>query len=382
LEGSLRKAGNKIRISAQLIDVSSDRHLWAQNYDRQLDDVFEIQTDIASNIAQQLKIKLVGSETAEPDIDAYTMYMKAMQLLYESDEGSLKRVIELLEHAIEKDPNFARAVAGLSTAWTMMGVNHYEDWTVSLEKASAYAKRAVKLDPNCDEAHTAMAQVFHSEDHFEEAISEAKKAIQINPSTSDAYFLLGMNDFFIFGRKEDGLKELERSRELDPLSIGPPTVLAFAYDLIGREKEAIELLLKLRYLHPEDSSILDNIANHYLIHLDFQRAREAVEEGIKIEPDSVELKISRGIIFALTGDRENAKLVLNDLMKQKDESNRLDATLYISAALGDNDAAFSALMRLGETHAWPYHVRLYPLLADLRKDPRFKEFCAKAGIPE
>jgi adenylate cyclase len=380
LEGSFRKAGSRIRISAQLIDVSNDSHLWAQNYDRQLDDVFEIQTDSASNIADQLKIKLVGSETIEPDIDAYTMYMKAKQLLYDTSEASVRRAIELLEHAIAKDPDFARALAGLSSAWTMMAVIHYEDWTTSLEKASNYAKRAVQLDPNCDEAHSALAHVFHTNDKFEEAILEAKRAIQINPSNSDAHWLLGVNDFFILGRKEVGLKELERSRELDPIR-DSVAVLAFAYDLIGRQAEALDILLKLQYLEPKNGSVYDDIANHYLTLRDFQNASKALEDGLKVEEGNIELQISRGILFGLIGEREKAKRVLGDILKSKDENYRLDVALYIGSVLGDLDQAFKALMRLAETHAWPYHVRVYPFFEDMRKDPRYGEFCAKVGIP-
>jgi len=385
LEGSLRKAGNRIRISAQLIDVSTDRHLWAQNYDRHLDDIFEIQSDIASNIAQQLKIKLIGSGKVERDgrdIDAYTMYMKAMQLLYENDEGSIRRSIELLEQAVAKDSTFARAMAGLSNAWTIMGANHhYEDWTASLEKATDYANRAVQLDPDCDEAHSALAQVFNSSDKFEETIREAKRAIQINPSNSDAYILLGMNDFFILDLKEEGLKELERARELDPLR-GSAEVLAFAYDLLGREADALDLLLKIRYVQPKNAALYDDIANHYFIFRDFQKARQAIEDGLKIEPGNVALEISRGILSALTGERDDAKRILEDLKKSDDENSRLDAALYIGASLGDLDQAFEALMRLGETHAWPYHVRVYPFFEDLRKDPRYREFCVKVGVPQ
>jgi adenylate cyclase len=384
LEGSLRKAGNRIRISAQLIDVSRDKHLWAQNYDRQLDDVFEIQTDIASKIAEQLKIKLIGSEKVEqdaPDIDAYTMYMKAIQLLYDNDKGSIMRSIELLDGAVEKDPRYARAMAGLSDAWMCMAVNHYEDWTASLEKAGDYAKRAVELDPDLDKAHSALAQVFHANDEFEKASLEARRAIQLNPSSSEACFLLGMNDFFVLGKKESGLKELERSRELDPLR-GSTEVLAFAYDLMGRGTEALDLLLKLRYIEPKNSSVYDDIANHYFILQDFQNARQAIEDGLKIEPNNKELLISRGIWFALTGERENAKRVLGDLLKSENESNRLDAALYIGAVLGDLDQAFEALMRLAETHAWAYHVRVYPFFENLRKDPRYKKFCEKVGIPQ
>jgi tetratricopeptide (TPR) repeat protein len=209
---------------------------------------------------------------------------------------------------------------------------------------------------------------------------EARRSIDINPSNSDAYFLLGMSDFFVFGKTEFGLKELERARELDPLR-GSAQVLAFAYDLTGRENDALDLLLKMRYLEPRNTSVYDDIANHYCLLRDFQNARLAIEDGLKIDPSDKELQISSGILFALTGEKEHARRVLEAVKKSGDESTRLNAVLYIGAALGDLEPAFEALMRLAETHAWPYHIRLYPLFEALRKDPRYKEFCARVGIP-
>ncbi len=384
LEGSLRKAGSRIRISAQLIDVSRDSHLWAQNYDRELVDVFAIQSEIASSIATQLKIRLIGAEKQKHDtrdIDAYTMYMKAMQLFYVSGEASLRRAVELLENAVANDPRFVRAIAGLSSAWFLIAANHYEDWEESLKKAELFARRAIELGPDCDESHAALAQVFHANDRFEDAVSEAWKAVQINPNASDAHFLLGLNDFFVFGRQESGLKELEKGRELDPLSAGFASMLAQAFDLTGRSNDALNLLLKLKSLDPKNIVVYESLASHYLIRRDFQGTKDMLEAGMKIEPENVQLQISQGMLFAMRGDKENAKLILSKLLNAKDETNRLDAALYIGAVLGDLDLALKALMRLAETHAWPFDVRVYPFFEDLRKDPRYREFCAKVGIP-
>lgn len=384
LQGSIRKAGNRIRISAQLIDVSNDRNLWVQNYDRQMDDVFAIQSEIASNITDQLKIKLdVGVEKHRhdtKDIDAYTMYMKATQLFYVSGELSLRQAVDLLEKAVAKDPTFVRAIAGLSTAWFMIAVHHYEDWAESLKKAELFARRAIELGADYDEGHAALSQVFHSYDRFEEAISEARKAIQINPNASDAHGLLGVNDFFILGRQGSGLKELEKARELDPLSAGSTFMLAEAYEMAGRAGEALELLLKFRNLDPKNMVIYEALTSYYLLMRDFKNAKETLETGMKIEPENIHSQISEGILFAMTGDKDNANRILGNLLNARDESNRLNATLYIGAALGDLDLAFKALMRLAETHAWPFDIRVHPLFEDLRKDRRFLEFCEKVGI--
>ena len=194
LEGSVRKAGNSLRVTIQMIDAVRDRHLWSNSYDRELQDIFAIQTDIARNVSEALQARMrkngPGAVEAARDIEAYTMYLRAMQLYHENTESSLREAVALFEKAIVKDKSFQPAYTGLAYALSGLAVG-YEDFTASTKKAETAARKALELGPESPEALVAMAHVHLFMDKFEEAASEAEKAIKINPNLSEAYRSLG-----------------------------------------------------------------------------------------------------------------------------------------------------------------------------------------------
>jgi len=152
LEGSVRKAGNRIRVSAQLIDANTEGHLWADSYDRNLEDIFEVQSSVADKVAGALKLRLLHENKegvgSTADMEAYTMYLRAMQLYYEGTETSCREAIALLKEAISKDPTFVRAYAGLGYAWYMMGAGtNWADFTRSMNMAEVAARKALELGP-------------------------------------------------------------------------------------------------------------------------------------------------------------------------------------------------------------------------------------------
>src|SRR5208337_1277487 len=166
IEGSVRKAGNKVRITAQLIDTSTEGHLWAQNYDRQLEDVFAIQSEIAEKVAVELKIRLVDSEKrvitkkATENTEAYTCFLRGRELLREGTEASLKQAIALFEKAIELDPGFARAYVGVAECHQSLATHGYEPWDVSYSIVKPSLQHAIDLDPDLPEAHAALSEMF------------------------------------------------------------------------------------------------------------------------------------------------------------------------------------------------------------------------------
>jgi len=188
LEGSVRKAGNRVRITVQLIDANTDNHLWAENYDRNLDDVFAIQSDVASRVSASLRAGVFPSpvHTDAVNVEVYTIYMRAMQLSHESSEPSLRKAKRLLEDAILRDPAFAKAHIGLHHVWIRLGNYGYEEFENCLTQAIAEAEKAQELQPSA-EAHAALAEALQYQDHFEESASEAEKAIRINPNMAEAH---------------------------------------------------------------------------------------------------------------------------------------------------------------------------------------------------
>jgi adenylate cyclase len=380
LEGSVRKAGNRLRITAQMIDATRDRHLWAETYDRNLEDVFAVQSEVAERVADALQVRMHRAEHGEStaDIEAYTMYLRAMQLYHEDAEKSYREAIALFEGTISKDPKFARAYAGLASAWCFM--QHWEDFTASINKAEVAARKALELGPGSAEAHAAMAFVHGSMDRHEEERLELERAIRINPNLAEANLLLGWH-CAVFGRFDEAIEYLRKACSLDPLAPRPAFVLTWVLRVTGKVDDALEVVGRLKELHLRSPMIYYATAMCYIQKKDFVRASEALDYGLRFNPNDRNLRTAWGTMYALMGKREEALDELRDLMKQEAESLRLDAQLWIRTALGDTDEAFEALMRGAETHAWEGLIKFDPLLEGLRKDPRFAEFCKKVGLP-
>ncbi len=381
VEGSVRKAGNKIRIAVQLIDANSDVHLWSENYDRNLDDVFAIQSDVASKVAGSLKAGVLGRSQGKEteDLEAYTMYIRACQLIPEGTESSLKEALGLLQKVVERDPRFARAYSATCEAWTIMCSLGYEDFS-EVAKAEAAARKALELAPDGAESHAAMGQVAVLLDRSDEAISELESAIKINPNLATAHTSLGLL-YSAHGELEKGIASFKRGYDLDPVSYRAAHILAVACLVAGKSDESLAILERLRNINPRSPRPLIGLAEWHMMQRDYAKAQELLDEARRLGSDDLGMRTDQGTLYALQGKRKEAETVLAEIMKDKSESVRLTGQLFIYTALGDTDRAFKALMRQSETHSWPFLIKSHPHFEELRKDPRFREFCLKVGIP-
>jgi adenylate cyclase len=380
LEGSVRKAGNRLRITTQLIDAAKDRHIWAEIYERNLEDVFAVQSEVAQRVADALKVRLHKAEHGAPtaDIGAYTMYLRAMQLSHAHTEASSREAIALLEGAISKDSGFARAYAALADIWISM--NPWEEFTTCVNRAEAAARKGVELGPASAETHTAMASVLEGMDRFDEALLESERAIRVNPNLVGVNRELGW-EYAVLGRFDEAISHLKRAQTLDPLDPGPALILIPVLRLTGKVDDALAEVERLKEVH---GRLLMAYHLEIMCHLqkrDFAKALRAVESGLRIDPDDHWVRIGRGMANAMSGEREKAMDELRDLMKEEAESHRLDARVWIMTQLGDIDGAFGALMRQAELHSWWGLIRFDPLFERLQKYPRFPEFSKKVGFP-
>jgi adenylate cyclase len=382
LEGSVRKAGNKIRVGAQLISASTEGHLWAENYDRDLNDIFEVQSSVAENVAGALKLRLLDEEKerSTSNLEAYTLYLRATQLSHEGSETDHRRAIALFEEAITKDPKFVRAYAGL--AQTLRLLAGHSDYTSTLGKAESFALKALELDPESAEAHAAMAAVCLGKDNFERGRFEMERAVQINPNLAQGHYSLGENAC-TFGRLDEGLAHFEKAFALDPLSVAVGTVYCNSLRGAGRVEKAIEVLRRLEVIHPKSEGVYDVLATCYIHAKDFAKASESIDIGLRASPDSTAIRIDRGCLYALLGRRKEAEDEIRELSRGRSETTRANAQFFIRAALGDFDEAFEALFRQAELHSWYYLVKYDSIafLEELRTDSRFSEFCMKVGLP-
>lgn len=382
MEGSLRKAGNMIRITAQLIDVGSDRHLWSRNYDRELKDVFAIQGDIAKNVADALQASF--SREAHPateltsDLEANTLYLKAMQLYHEGTVSGSESAIPMFERAIAKDGRFAAAYAGLAHSWAELRFG--KDYTLVMGNALTAALKATELAPDLAEAHYALAKVFAHLDREKEAITEAELAIGINPNLSEGNVVLGWL-YLSFGKLEKSLARLRRAQELDPLSPGPGTWLATALCIAGRIDESVTVLEKLREFNPSSPVVYRVLGECHMLKGEFEEAQKMFDISARINPEfDVRTSADQGILYALTGMRDEALTKQEEIYRKGGETMGQYGQVFIQAALGDIDQVFKALDGLAETHAWPIQLSTHPLFKDVRRDPRYREFSARVGV--
>ncbi len=381
IEGSVRKASNQVRITVQLIDPRTEEHLWSSNYDNKLDDIFAIQSDVASRVAASLSAGFFSRQERRDtdDIEAYTLYLKAVQLSYEWKESSMRETVALLRRAIEMDPDFARAHAALSSAWHKLAVTGCEDFAAMAKKAEVEAVRSVELDPELAEAHAAMANVHTMFDRFDQALGEAEAAVRLKSNLSAGYMALGILDCNMRTPAE-ALRMFREAYNLDPLSPGTAEILASFAGWVGEDALARDVLDRLREFNPRNPRVYLSTADYYMERRDFEEAWKMVEAARALEPGEPMIALSEGLLFAFEGKRREAEGALEELRRSDTESFRLLAELDIQAALGNLDGAFKALMRQAETHSWPFQIMVDPLFAGMRKDPRFAEFCRKVGI--
>jgi adenylate cyclase len=382
LEGSVRKAGNRLRVSVQMIDAARDTHVWAESYDRDLNDVFAIQTDIANRVASALKARLPTGTPASggstENLDAYTSYLRALQVSNEGSIESMKQAIALLESTVTMDPTFVRAYAKLAEMWRHCGI--YEDYLSSMKKGEAAAAKALELGPDTADAHAAMATIDMGLDRFEGARTELEKAIAINPNLAEAHRLLGEVNG-AFGNLDEAIEHFGRADALDPLTPINGILLSQVLRAAGRMDEALAIIDKKIAQHPNLPFAYEAKVELLVQGKDYGKASEVVEEGLRRAPGSPDLKVSRGIVSAYMGKRDGAESALSEMPEGLGQAARASARISIRTALGDLDEAFSALFEQAELHSWWYLVKCDPLYARLWSDPRFSEFCRKVGLP-
>ena len=382
VEGSVRKAGNKIRVTVQLVDAHTEEHLWASNYDKELDDIFAIQSDIASKVANSLSSGVLtgrGQKDTD-DIEAYTFYLRGLQLYHERTEQSLREALDLLSKAVSRDPGFARAQAAMAATWVLMALQGYEDYSVITDKGEVAAKKAIELGPEVAEGHAALAQVHWTMDRFKECLSEVEKAITLNPNLADSYLSMAVAQSSM-GLLAEGLKAGEKAHELDPLSTRFMAQLAWIYRAAERYDDALAILRKMMQLDPRNVRTYHAFIDHYLWVGDYDRAAEMLKKALGMRIDDPMIRLDQGLLYALTGRRKEAGELVELLRAEKKESVRAYSLLFMYSALGDLDEAFSNLMRTAKIHSWPAHIKYTPVFSELRKDPRFQEFCGMVGLP-
>ncbi|HEX4921379.1 MAG TPA: adenylate/guanylate cyclase domain-containing protein [Candidatus Bathyarchaeia archaeon] len=388
LEGSVRKAGERVRIAVQLIDVTSEEPVWAEKYDRELKDIFMIQTDISERVADALKVRLLREnrslieQKAPENIGAYVLYLRGRYHWSKRNREDLEKAITYFGQAIEKDPNYALAFAGMADCYTLMGRHLYLPADDAFAKAREYANKALDLNESLAEAHTSLAAVLINYDwDWKKAEAQFERAIQLNPNYATAHYWFSVL-LETLGRASEAVQEAEKAQQLDPLSpvIGMGVVQAYLFS--GHYDKAIDECH--RYLDMEPNFL---VAHDFLVHLYVQKRMygEAADEAKKLVFSSerkAEAAAHVAFVQAVSGKIDEAKKTLTQSVENT-EKGYSNPSIFIAAyaALGDMDNAFVWAEKAFESGrvAFPA-LMLSPDLKDLRADPRFSTLLKRAGL--
>ncbi|MEE9502912.1 MAG: protein kinase [Candidatus Aminicenantaceae bacterium] len=386
LEGSVRKAGNRLRITAQLINVADGYHLWSERFDRELADVFDIQDEISLAITDKLKLKLLGEEKKRlvkrytEDVEAHNIYLKGLYFRRKLTVDNIEKAVELFNQAIDKDPKNALSWAGL--AYAHMVSTFYGDRS-SIE-AYPLAKKAVlkalKLDSQLAEAYETHAAInAYMEWDWESAKANLDQAQELNPGYAWVYFHRGSNLMY-HAEYEEAIRNTKKACELDPLNTAFNRNLGGVYFRAGQIKNAVETLQRTIEMDPAFP-----VTHLYFAYIYIQKSlyKEALAELQKENylPKGF-LEPHFGIVHNLMGRSDKAQKILDELVTRSEKEYISPyglALLYF--ALGENDLGFLSLEKAYEARdGWMAQMKIDFLMDSVRSDPRFKTMLKKVNL--
>jgi len=389
VEGTVHRSGDRVRISAQLIDAQADIHLWAESYDRDLRDVLALQSEVAQAIAREIQVKLTPQEKAlfaqvHPiDPQAYEAYLKGRYYWNRRSPDGFPKALQYFEEAIAKDPGFAAAYAGLADCLSGLSGFAIISPAAGLGKAKELASRALELDPGLAEAHASVAWVKMWYDYdFAGAEKEFERSLGLNPRYATAHSWFGFLHG-LMGRYEEAYTECQRAIRLDPLSSPIHWVLGFVHYLARRYAQAIQQLEKLLEFDPNFAWAHSVLAYAYLGESQPQPAIAAAEKEVQLSPNATLSLSTLALAYATSGLREEAQKTLErlrSLSKQQYVSPYLLARAH--TALGANDEALRLLeAAFHERSCLMVYLKTDSQLDGLRSQPRFRELMRRMNYP-
>jgi TolB-like protein/class 3 adenylate cyclase/Flp pilus assembly protein TadD len=380
LEGSLRREGNRIRITAQLINARDSFHLWSETYERELKDVFAVQDDITRAIVDALKVKLAIAVPAkrESSSEAYDLYLQGLYFSNKSDEESLRKSLNLFQRALDKDPNSARAWAGIAKAWDWLA-DAYVKPLDAFPVMKAAAEKAIALDANNAEAHVYLSDAKRVLDRdMTGAMAELERALQLDPNSASAHMFSSLNNL-IEGNFEAAATHMREAVKADPLSPIVANFSAISYFLRGEYDAAIAEGKRTLELDPNYLYQTSVIADAY-------REKGMYNDAIALFKKAQEItgtpQSGLAITYARIGRQSEAREILEDLKKiaaAKYMPKEEIAAVYV--ALNEKDEAFKWLDLACEDHGGALEaITLRPVFQPLHSDPRFAEILRRIGL--
>jgi TolB-like protein/DNA-binding winged helix-turn-helix (wHTH) protein/Flp pilus assembly protein TadD len=389
VEGTVLHSGDQVRITAQLIEASTDKHLWSQSYEGEFRDTLALQNRVAREIADQIRINLTPQEQAAlknvrvVNPEAYESYLKGRYFWNKRTADGLKAALAYFNQTIEEDPKYAQAYSGLADTYALLGDWQYAVMTPkeAFPKAKAAAIKALELDSALGEAHNSLAFVLDGFDwDFDSAGKEFRRAIELNPGYATAHHWYAWH-LSLLGRYDEAIAEMRKAENLDPLSLiinadlAELLVLAHSYD------ESIQQSRKTIEMDPNFALAHNQLAQAYLQKHMYDKAVAELQKAVQLSGGSPTSMANLARAYVLSGNRSEAEKLLSDLKKRSNpgHSNASEIAM-IYASLGDTDQAMSWLEKGYEERFNP-GVLLRPGFDPLRSDSRFQNLVHRIGLP-
>ena len=389
VEGTVSRSGERVRITAQLIQVPNEKHLWAQSYEGDLQDTLALQNRVARAIAEQIQVTLNPREEAalekskKVNPEAYEAYLKGRYFWNKRSGEGLKKAIDYFDHAIDADPNYARAYSGLADSYALLG-----DWEYGIlspqdafPRAKAAATKALALDDNLSEAHTSLAFILDLYDwDWTSAEKEYKHALALNPGYATAHHWYAWH-LIVMGRNDEGIAELKKAESLDPLSLiissdlADALCIAHRYDeSVQQSQKTIEMDPHFAVAHYQLGQVLEQKHRHEEAIAEFQKAIELSGRNATFESNLAHA-------YAVSGRKDAAMKIVKDLENRQGQGSSTDASVaLIYVGLGDNDRAMIWLNRAYQARFNP-SILMRPVFDPLRSDLRFQDLLRRIGLP-
>ena len=390
LTGRIVQVGDNLSVSAELVSTSDNSVIWGERFTRKMSDVEKLQTDIAQSISQKLRLKLSGSDerrlksSQTENSEAYQLYLLGRYHLNKLTDDGFWKGRDYFQQAIDKDPNYAAAYAGLAEAYNRLSGYNVLSSNEGFPKARQAAQKALELDDQLAEAHATLGAVKHFYDwDFAGAEKEFKRAIEINPSNAEAhqmysYYLSAM------GRFDESLTEMRRAQELDPLSIEKIIGVGEIFHFQRQHDQAIEQYQKALEMDPNSGFAHWALGNAYVSKEMYTEAIAEYQKSIPLSGDSPDEPASLAYAYALSGRRKEALQIIDDL-QQRSQHRYISPTIiaFIYAGLGEKEQAFEWLEKAYQRRDFLLVLlKVEPMFERLRSDPRFPDLVQRVGLPQ
>ena len=388
LEGSVRKAGNRVRITAQLINAADGYHIWSENYDRNLTDIFEVQDEISNIIANKLRENLdkpqkAGNMIKAPvkNMTAYTLYLKGLHFLNKLTPAYTRKAIECFEEAITLEPTYAHAYAMAASSYGYLGSTGQMLPDIAFPIVHKYADRALELDNTISESHVAKASVWlNYEFKWEEGFDALQKALQLNPGSTDARLQLATY-YVVMGQPDKAVVIMEQAEQLDPLSPVVVNALGNIYVIANRYEDAIREADKILEMDPRMRAAIELKAWATGMGGDWETALTLFEEVHRLTNHPLKGLLGLGFAAGKTGRKEKTMECIQKMEQRQllEPESMIDPDLVgLWFAMDDLDKTFYHIEKCLEKRMGPAVFLLeYPIFDSIRSDPRYLDIRAR-----